>query len=91
MTDKISDQSRFFTAELNETQRSISDAAKEAAKCCCDAQILALQNQAKTDAALAVITANQAADVRVSDAVATATLNAKVDILVVERGVRGNG
>lgn len=82
MADKINDQSRFFTSEINLITREQAANAREAAKCCCEAQILAVQNQAKTDAGMAQILANQAGDVRVSDAVANAVQNAKLDALL---------
>lgn len=80
--DKINDQSRFFTSEINLITREQAANAREAAKCCCEAKVLAVQNQAKTDAGMAQILANQACDVRVSDAVANATQNAKLDALL---------
>jgi hypothetical protein len=86
MSDKINDQSRFFTSEINLITREQAANAREAAKCCCEAQILAVQNQAKTDAGLASILANQACDVRVADAVANTAQNAKLDALLAERG-----
>lgn len=82
LTDKINDQTRFFAQEINLITREQSANAREAAKCCCEAQLLAVQNQAKTDAGLATILANQSADTRVSDAVANAAQNAKLDILL---------
>ncbi len=88
-SDKINDQTRFFAAEVNQLGREQAANAREAAKCCCDAKVLAVQNQAKTDAGLAQVLANQACDVRVSDAVANAAQNAKLDLLLAERG--GNG
>ena len=102
VNDKISDQSDYFTNAIsrvseanavshNEIIREMAANAREAAKCCCEAKLLAVQNQAKTDLGMATITANQACDVRVSDAVANATQNAKLDALLNERGGhRGN-
>jgi hypothetical protein len=92
LNDKLNDQSRFFTAELNQVQREAAQNARDAAKCCCEAQLLAVQNQAKTDAAMATITANQLADTRVLTAVANANQNAKLDVLLSNgRGHPGNG
>lgn len=88
--DKLNDQSRFFGAEVNSIQREIAEVAREAAKCCCEAKLLSVQNQAKTDAALATITANQACDTRVGDAVANAHQNAKLDALLADNGRRGH-
>mgnify|MGYP003637031167 CR=1 FL=1 len=88
--DKISDQSRFFTSEINLITREQAANAREAAKCCCEAKVLAVQNQAKTDMGMATIIANQACDVRVSDAVANTAQNAKLDALLAERG-HGHG
>lgn len=81
-SDKISDQSTFFAAQVNQLSREQAATAREAAKCCCDAKLLAVENQAKTDASLATILANQACDIRVADAVANAAQNAKLDIIL---------
>ena len=67
----------------------MTDNAREAAKCCCEAQLLAVQNQAKTDTGLATLLANQDCANKVADAVANATQNAKLDILLAERGRHG--
>lgn len=92
VNDKISDQTDFFSQALNGVMREQSQNAREAAKCCCESQLLAVQNQAKTDAGIAQILANQSCDVRVADAVASATQNAKLDLLLSERGHgQGNG
>ena len=78
-------------ANFNMLSREAAANAREAAKCCCEAQLLAATNQAKTDAGLAQILANQSCDVRVSDAVANAAQNAKLDTLLNDRGPhRGN-
>lgn len=90
VNDKISDQTDFFSQAINGVTREQTQNAREAAKCCCEAQILALQNQAKTDAGLAQILANQSCDSRVSDAVANATQNAKLDALLADKA-RGQG
>lgn len=91
LTDKINDQTRFFTSEINLITREQAANARESAKCCCEAKVLAVQNQAKTDAGLAQILANQACDVRVADAVANTAQNAKLDLLLSERGGHGRG
>jgi hypothetical protein len=77
-------------ANFNMLAREAAANAREAAKCCCEAKLLAVQNQAKTDASLATILANQECASKVSDAVASATQNAKLDLLLSERGGRGN-
>ena len=89
VNDKIADQTDFFSQAINNVTREQTANAREAAKCCCEAQILAVQNQAKTDAGLASILANQACDVRVADAVANTAQNAKLDALLAERGHGG--
>jgi hypothetical protein len=76
-------------ANFNQLTREAAANAREAAKCCCEAQLLAATNQAKTDAGLAQILANQACDTRVADAVANAAQNAKLDTLLNGRGPRG--
>ncbi len=78
---------------FNSLSREAAANAREAAKCCCEAKLLAATNQAKTDAGLAEILANQVCTTRVSDAVANATQNAKLDILLADNGGhhRGNG
>jgi hypothetical protein len=91
LTDKLNDQTRFFAQEINSIVREQAANAREAAKCCCEAQVLAVQNQAKTDAGLATILANQACDSRVTDAVANANQNAKLDALLASRSGHGNG
>lgn len=104
VSDKLSDQTDFFNNAIArvadatavgqaEIIREMNAQAREAAKCCCEAKVLAVQNQAKTDAGLATILANQSADTRVSDAVANAAQNAKLDILLAERssGHHGRG
>ena len=90
LTDKLNDNSRFITSEFNALSREQNENARRAAECCCDAKLLAVSNQAKTDAGLATIIANQAADVRVSDAVANAQQNAKLDAILADAG-RGHG
>lgn len=90
VNDKISDQTDFFSQAINGVMREQTQNAREAAKCCCEAQLLAIQNQAKTDAGLAQVLANQSCDSRVADAVANATQNAKLDALLAERS-RGQG
>ena len=78
-------------ANFNMLAREAAANAREAAKCCCEAQLLAVQNQAKTDAGLATILANQECDARVTQAVATATQGAKLDLLLSERSHGGHG
>ena len=90
LTDKLNDNSRFITSEFNALAREQNENARLAAKCCCEAQLLAVQNQAKTDSGLATIIANQAADTRVADAVSNAQQNAKLDAILADNG-RGNG
>ncbi len=90
LNDKITDQTRFFSAEINLIAREQAQNARAAAECCCEAKLLAAQNQAKTDAGLATILANQACDTRVSDAVANAHQNAKLDALLADNGRRGH-
>lgn len=90
VNDKIADQTDFFSQAVNGIMREQNNNAREAAKCCCEAQLLAVQNQAKTDAGLAQILANQACDTRVADAVSNAQQNAKLDAILADRG-RGNG
>ena len=90
LTDKLNDNSRFITSEFNALSREQNENARRAAECCCDAKVLAVENQAKTDAGMATIIANQAADVRVQDAVSNAQQNAKLDAILAEGG-RGNG
>ena len=80
------DQTRFITSELNQLGREINENSRAAANCCCEAKVQAAENQAKTDAGLASILANQACDTRVSDAVANAAQNAKLDALLAENG-----
>ena len=83
--DKMTDQSRFFSSELNQVQREASANARAMAECCCEAKLEAAKNQAKTDAGLATILANQECASKVADAVANATQNAKLDLLLSER------
>lgn len=90
-SDKINDQTRFFASEVNMLAREQAANAREAAKCCCEAKVLAVQNQAKTDAGLAQILANQACDVRVADAVANTAQNAKLDALLADQHHHGRG
>jgi hypothetical protein len=71
---------------FNMLAREAAANAREAAKCCCEAKVLAVQNQAKTDAGLAQILANQACDTRVGDAVANAQQNAKLDAILADNG-----
>lgn len=82
VADKINDQTRFFSGEVNMLSREQATNAREAAKCCCEAKLLAVENQAKTDAGIAQILANQACDTRVADAVANAQQNAKLDAIL---------
>lgn len=81
-------------SNFNMLAREAAANAREAAKCCCEAKVLAVQNQAKTDSALAMVLANQDCASKITDAVANAAQNAKLDILLSERshgGHRGNG
>ena len=93
LNDKITDQTRFFSSEINLITRELAEHAREAAKCCCETKLLASQNQAKTDAGLATIVANQECATKVADAIANASQNAKLDVLLNERGRHhgGNG
>ena len=78
-------------ANFNILSREAAANAREAAKCCCEAKLLAVQNQAKTDAALATVIANQDSASKVADAVANAMQTAKLDTLLSERGHHGRG
>lgn len=78
-------------ANFNSLSREMAANAREAAKCCCEAKLLAATNQAKTDAGIAALLANQECTTKVADAVANATQNAKLDILLAERSHGGNG
>ena len=81
-SDKITDQTRFFTSELNTLSREQAANARIAADCCCEQKILAIQNQAKTDAGFASVLANQACTTAIADAVANAIQNTKLDQLL---------
>jgi len=75
--------SEFRTIDRNrDIERLVVQGQKEAAECCCEAKLLAVQNHATLLAGQAQILANQASDVRVSDAVANAVQNAKLDALL---------
>lgn len=70
---------------LRDLEREMNANARVAAECCCETKLLAVQNQAKTDAGMAQILANQACDTRVGDAVSNAQQNAKLDAILAER------
>lgn len=89
LSEQIDRNADVFNSRFRDMQAEINANAREAAKCCCEAQLLAVQNQCKTDAGLATIVANQACDVRVADAVANANQNAKLDTLLNSRGHHG--
>ncbi len=91
ITGQIARNEDASRAEFNSINRELSAVARETAKCCCEAKLLAAQNQAKTDAGLATILANQQCDSRVNDAVANAHQNAKLDTLLNERGRHHGG
>ena len=91
LTQQIARGEDNINANFNALTREVAATAREAAKCCCEAKLLAASNQAKTDAGLATLLANQECATKVADAVANATQNAKLDILLSERGHRGNG
>jgi len=75
--------SEFRTIDRNrDIERLVVQGQKEAAECCCEAKVLAVQNQAALLAGQAQILANQASDVRVADAVANAIQNSKLDALL---------
>ncbi len=76
---------------FNSLTRELAAISREAAKCCCEQKLLALENQAKTDAKLATVIANQECDSKVAAAVANATQNAKLDILLAEGGGHHRG
>lgn len=101
VNDKISDQTDFFNNSIvrvsdssatahNEVIREMNANARTAAECCCEAKVLALQNQAALLAGQAEIKAKLDCAAQVADAVANAMQNAKLDTLLAERG-RGNG
>lgn len=74
---------------FNQLTREAAANAREAAKCCCEAKVLAVSNQAKTDAGLATILANQDAATQVANAVANAMQNAKLDAILASNGRHG--
>lgn len=76
---------------FNAITREMAANAREAAKCCCEAQLLAATNQAKTDLAMATVIANQECTTKVADAIANATQNAKLDTLLSSRGGHHGG
>jgi hypothetical protein len=92
---KIDDQTRFFTTEINLLAREQAANARAVAECCCETKLLLAENQAKTDAGLASILANQDCNQRVEQAMASATQNAKLDSILASNshgygGGRGN-
>lgn len=91
ITSQIDREGNVLRSELDGMKREMSANAREAAKCCCEQKLLSVQNQCKTDAGLATILANQQCDVRVADAVANATQNAKLDALLAEGGGHHRG
>lgn len=91
ITGQISRNEDATRAEFNSLNREMAANAREAAKCCCEQKLLAAQNQAKTDAGLATILANQECTTKIADAVANAAQNAKLDIIIAERGHHGRG
>jgi len=86
---KIDDQTRFFTSEINLIVREQAANARAAAECCCETKLLLAENQAKTDAGLASILANQNCDQRVEQAMANAAQNAKLDSILASNGHGG--
>ena len=84
LSNQIDHNAEVSARGFNAVSREIAETAREAAKCCCEAKLLAVQNQAKTDAAMATILANQSADTRVADAVANANQNAKLDLILLK-------
>ncbi len=91
LSDKINDQTRFFTTEIGAITREQSANAREAAKCCCEAKVLALTNHALTQEKLATVIANQDCNDKVTAAIANAAQNAKLDVLLAERGGHHRG
>lgn len=89
LTQQIARGEDNINANFNALTREVAATAREAAKCCCEAKLLAATNQAKTDAGLATILANQECSTKVSDAIANAAQNAKLDVLLAERGRHG--
>ena len=67
---------------LRDLEREMNANARTAAECCCEAKVLAVQNQAALLAGQAQILANQACDVRVADAIANTAQNAKLDLIL---------
>ena len=86
LSQQIAGSEANQNTNFNMLAREASANAREAAKCCCEAQLLAVQNQAKTDLGMATILANQACDTRVGDAVANAQQNAKLDAILADNG-----
>ena len=91
ITGQIARNEDATRAEFNSINRELAAVAREAAKCCCEAKLLAATNQAKTDAGLAVILSNQDCTSKIADAVANATQNAKLDILLADNGGHHRG
>ena len=90
VTEKININSEVNAGRFNALEREMSANAREQAKCCCEAKVLAVQNQAKTDAGLATIIANKECADKVATAVANANQNAKLDVLL-SKGGNGHG
>ena len=90
ITGQIARNEDAARSDFNSLSREVAQNAREAAKCCCESKLLAATNQAKTDAGLATLLANQECATKVADAVANANQNAKLDILLAERS-RGHG
>lgn len=86
LTQQIARGEDNINANFNTLSREVAATAREAAKCCCEAKLLAATNQAKTDAGIASLLANQDCVTKVADAVANATQNAKLDILLADNG-----
>lgn len=80
LSDKLNDQEKSSAANFNALQREMNANARDAAACCC-----ALK------AGQAQIIANQECTAKVSDAVANAAQNAKLDILLADNGKHGRG
>ncbi len=89
LTQQIARGEDNINGQFNAMTRELAAVSREAAKCCCEAKLLAATNQAKTDAGLATLLANQECATKVADAVANAAQNAKLDILLAERGRHG--
>lgn len=87
MSDKITDQTRFFQSRVDMLAAEQVQNAKDAAKCCCEAKLLAVENHAVLLAGQATIVGK----LELNEAVTAAVAATRNTVLLEQIAANGNG